>query len=307
MGQAMSAKSFITSGLATLAFLAAGPSAAGPKPATTQIEPIKTACAGRDGWSDPAPPAHIFGNTYMVGTCGIVSLLVTSPKGHFLIDGATAEAAPLITANIRKLGFDPKDVRFLLATHEHLDHVGGLAELQRITGAKFAVNIAAKAAMETGEPHPTDPQLGAIPSFQGVKADEVMEDQGDIYFGGTAITLIATPGHTPGGSSWAWQACADKKRKNCRRIIYADSLSAVSAENYRFTDHPEYVATLRASIDRIGSIANCDILITPHPSASNFFERLAGEKPLVDTNACANYAAAARKRLDDRLAKEAAR
>lgn len=302
----MFVKSITTFCLATLALIAAGPSTAQSDTATKSLDSLKAACAGRDGWSDPAPPAHVFGNTYMVGTCGIVSLLVTSPKGHFLIDGATLEAAPFIAENIRKLGFDPKDVRFLLATHEHLDHVGGLAALQRITGAKFAVNIAAKAAMETGEPHPTDPQLGSIPSFQGLKADETMEDLGDIYFGGMAITLIATPGHTPGGSSWAWHACTDKKRKNCRRIVYADSLSAVSADSYRFTDHPDYVSTLRASIERIGTITHCDILITPHPSASSFFERLAGEKPLVDTKACANYAAAARKRLDDRLAKEAA-
>jgi metallo-beta-lactamase class B len=306
MEQVMFGKAMSTFCLVLLVFLTAGPSTARPKPVTTAQQSIKAACAGRDGWSDPAPPAHVFGNTYMVGTCGIVSLLVTSPKGHFLIDGATAEAAPLIIENIRKLGFDPKDVRFLLATHEHLDHVGGLAELQRLTGAKFAVNAAAKTAMETGKPDPTDPQLGSIPPFQGLKVDEVVEDLGDVYFGGAAITLIATPGHTPGGSSWAWQACTDKKRKNCRRIVYADSLSAVSADSYRFTDHPEYVAILRASIDRIGSIKNCDILITPHPAASNFFERLAGEAALVDPKGCATYAASARKRLDDRLAKEAA-
>jgi metallo-beta-lactamase class B len=306
MEQAMSAKSIYVALASVLALSVIASSAATPKKEDKPIEAIAKACAGRDGWSDPAPPAHVFGNTYMVGTCGIVSLLVTSPKGHILIDGATAEAAPLIAQNIRKLGFDPIDVRFLLATHEHLDHVGGLSALKRITGAKFAVNVTAKTAMETGKPHPTDPQLGAIPPFEGIAADEIMEDLGDIYFGGPAITLIATPGHTPGGSSWAWQACADKKRKNCRRIIYADSLSAVSADGYRFTDHPEYVATLRASIDRIGSIENCDILITPHPSASSFFERLAGEKPLVDATACAKYAASARKRLDDRLAKEAA-
>lgn len=293
--------------LSALALLTTGPSTAAPKLATNSIEPLTKACAGRDGWSDPAPPAHVFGNTYMVGTCGIVSLLVTSPKGHILIDGATVEAAPFIAENIRKLGFDPKDVRFLLATHEHLDHVGGLAELQRITGAKFAVNVAAKMAMETGKPHSTDPQLGSIPTFEGIMANEVMEDLGSIYFGGPAIMLIATPGHTPGGSSWAWHACADKKRKKCRRIVYADSLSAVSADNYRFTDHPQYVATLRASINRIGSIGNCDILITPHPSQSSFFERLAGEKPLVDSKACANYAAGARDRLNARLAKEAGR
>ena len=108
------------------------------------FEPIKTACGERDGWSDPAPPAHVYGNVYMVGTCGITALLITTPDGHFLIDGATNEAAEGIADNIRKLGFDPKDVRYLLGTHEHLDHAGGLAKLKRITGAKFAIREAAK-------------------------------------------------------------------------------------------------------------------------------------------------------------------
>ena len=108
------------------------------------FEPIKIACTGRDGWSDAAPPAHVFGNTYMVGTCGITALLIVTPEGHFLIDGATDEAAEGIAANIRELGFDPTDVRTLLITHEHLDHAGGIAKLKQITGAKFVVRDASK-------------------------------------------------------------------------------------------------------------------------------------------------------------------
>ena len=268
-----------------------------------EFETIKQACAGRDGWSDPAPPAHVFANTYMVGTCGIVSLLVTTPDGHMLIDGATVEAAPLIAENIRVLGLDPKQVRYLLATHAHPDHVGGLAELKRITGAEFVANTAAKTAMETGKPHPTDPQLGALQEFEGIKADELVEDLGSLSLGRQSITLITTPGHTPGGSSWTWQAC---EGKICRQIVYADSLSAVSADSYRFSDHPEYVATLRASIARIETLEKCDILISPHPAQSSFFERLAGEAPLVDPTGCVIYAEEARERLDTRLAKEAA-
>lgn len=262
------------------------------------------ACKGKDGWSDAAPPARVFGNTYMVGTCGIVSLLITTPKGHILIDGATAEAAPHIAENIRTLGFDPKDVKFLLATHEHIDHVGGLAELKRITGARFFARAEAKAAMETGKPDATDPQLGSIPDFEGIPVDEVMEDLGDLYFGKTAITLLATPGHTPGSSSWTWRSC---EGKTCHKIVYADSLSAVSADSYRFTDHPKYVATMRATIDKVSTIKPCDILITPHPSASRFFERLSGAQPLVNSKACATYASEALLRLNARLVKESAR
>lgn len=270
---------------------------------TATFEPIKQACAGRDGWSDAAPPAHIYGNVYMVGTCGITSLLITSPKGHFLIDGATAEAASGIAENIRKLGFEPKDVRYLLATHEHVDHAGGLAELKRITGAKFVTRAEAKAAMESGTPGPTDPQLGLLPPFEGVKADLILRDSQTLRLGQQELTMITTPGHTPGGTSWTWKSCEGAV---CQQIVYSDSLNAVSADTYRFTDNPAYIATILASIDRISSFKKCDILISPHPFQSELFERLANKSKLIDRTGCVRYASAAKDRLDARLAKEAA-
>ena len=267
------------------------------------FEPIKQACAGRDGWSDAAPPAHVYGNVYMVGTCGIVSLLITTPQGHFLIDGATTEAAAGITDNIRKLGFDPKEVRYLLASHEHIDHAGGLAHLKRITGAKFVTRAEAKDAMESGKPGPTDPQLGLLPPFEGLKADLILRDGETLKLGNQALTMIATPGHTPGGTSWTWKSC---EGTICYQIVYSDSLNAVSADAYRFTDHPDYVATLRASIARIAELKDCDILISPHPFQSEFFDRLLDKTKLVDPAGCARYANAAKDRLDARLKKEAA-
>ena len=82
----------------------------------SQGKALAAACKGRDGWTDPAPPAHIFGTTYYVGTCGITVLLITSPKGHVLIDSGPVEAAPFILANIRKLGLRPSDVKLLVGS-----------------------------------------------------------------------------------------------------------------------------------------------------------------------------------------------
>lgn len=264
---------------------------------------IKVECGDRNGWSDSAPPAAVFANVYMVGTCGITALLITTPKGHILIDGATSEAADGIAANIRKLGVDPKDIRYLLITHEHLDHAGGIATLKAITGAKFAVRAPAKMAMETGLPAETDPQHGLHPAFPGVKADITIKDGEILKIGKQTIKIIATPGHSPGGTSYTWKSC---EGKTCRSFVYADSLNAVSADNYRFTDHPAYVATLRASMAKIEGIKDCDIMISPHPFQSDFFDRLAGEKPLVDPAGCKRYVAAARNRLDVRLVNETA-
>lgn len=273
-------------------------------PGKAEIEPIAKACDGRSGWGDAAPPAHIHANVYMVGTCGIVSLLITSPKGHFLIDGAVAGAAPGIFENIRKLGFDPADIRYLLNTHEHVDHAGGLAALKRLTGAAMVARAEAKDTLESGAAHPSDPQAGLLDPFEGVKVDRLIGDGEMLTLGKQTLTAIATPGHAPGGTSWRWQSC---DRGKCASIVYADSLSAVSADAYRFSDHPEYVARLRATISKVGAFDRCDILITPHPSASALFERLAGEKPLIDSKGCTAYAAGALTRLENRLAKEAAK
>lgn len=264
---------------------------------------LASKCEGREGWSDPAPPAHIFANVYMVGTCGIVSLLVTSPKGHVLIDGATAEAAPVIADNIRKLGFQPTDVKYLVSSHEHLDHVGGLSALKDITGARMLARGEARKSLETGISHPTDPQLAILPPFAGIKVDQIVRDGETITLGPIRMTVIATPGHAPGGTSWTWKSC---KEAVCHQFVFADSLGAVSANAYRFTDHPAYVAVLRATMNRVSKLKPCDILIAPHPAQSRFFERLSGKEPLVDPAGCANYAKAAMERLDARLAKEAA-
>jgi metallo-beta-lactamase class B len=262
---------------------------------------LVTQCKGHDGWSDPAPPAHVFGNVYMVGTCGIVSLLITSPQGHILIDGATKDAAQGIAANIAMLGFDPKDVRYILSSHEHHDHAGGLATLKGITGAVMVARAESKAVLESGKPGASDPQFGAIDNFPGVKVDRVIADGEHLRLGTLDLMAIATPAHSPGSTSWTWRSC---EGKTCRSIVYADSLSAISADAYRFSDHPDYVATFRKTLSRVAKISPCDILITPHPVSSSFFERLSGDVPLVNVQACSAYAAQALQKLEARLAKE---
>lgn len=275
------------------------PSTAAPAPTG---KALAAACEGRDGWSDPAPPAKIHGNTYYVGTCGITAILIDAPGGLVLIDGATEEAAPGILANIRTLGFDPANVRYLLASHEHLDHVGGLKALQDATGASVLARKEAVATLTSGEPAVIDPQRGAIPPFRGVSVTRQLKDGEVLPIRDIRLTLHATPGHTPGSTSWTWRSC---EGTDCRAIAYVDSLSAVSGDAYRFSDHPDYVAMMRATFAKVPSLP-CDLLITPHPGASDLFARLAGEAPLIDANGCKTYAAAAAKRLDDRLAKEAA-
>ncbi len=274
------------------------------QPATGPVtgQQLAAACRDRIGWSDPAPPTRIAPNAFYVGTCGITAILIPTPRGHVLIDGATAEAAPHIAANIRRLGYRLQDVRYLLVSHEHLDHAGGIAELKRLTGARLVARAEAQAGLESGRTEPSDPELGTIPDFEGAAVDQLIRDGETIRIGSVTLTAHATPGHTPGGTSWSWRTCA---AANCRTIVYADSVSAVGPDSYRFTDHPARVAPFRTTFAKVAAL-DCDILITPHPSASNLFARLAGEAPLRDANACRAYAETGRQRLDERLAREAA-
>jgi metallo-beta-lactamase class B len=291
----------VTGTALALALIGAAPAPTRGGPARVEGAKLAQACKGRDGWSDAAPPARIFGESYYVGTCGISVVLIASPSGHILIDGATAEAAPSILANIRALGFDPRDVKLIVGSHEHLDHMGGFAALKAATGAAIAVREPARVSVETGKTDPADPQAGSIPDMAPVAVDRIIADGETVSMGNIAIRAIATPGHTSGGTSWTWRACEGVR---CARIAYVDSLSAISRDGYRFTDHPERVTPFRATFERVQRLP-CDILVTPHPSVGNVFERLSGREPLIDRDACARLERTMHQRLDARLAGEA--
>lgn len=287
--------------LAATALLGAAPSKAfAPTPAP--VEELLKDCDQKSGWRDPAPPVRIDGNVYWVGTCEIASILIASPLGHVLIDTAEEEAGPQLLANIRRLGLDPTDIKWLLASHDHHDHVGGLAAMQVATGARIAALPDQARELERGEPEHDDPQFGIAKAIRPVKVDRVLRDGAPLVAGPIRVTPYATPGHTPGSTSWVIRDCSVRP---CRTVTFADSASAVSAEAYRFADHPEWLARFRRGAARIATLP-CPLLVTPHPGASQLFERFAGEAPLKDRNQCRRYSAFALEQLDQRLAREKA-
>jgi len=265
---------------------------------------LAAACGTRDGWSDPAPPAQIFGNVWDVGTCGITVLLVTSPAGHILIDSGPADAAGYVTDNILSAGFEPRDVRWIVMSHEHNDHVGGFAALKAATGARIAARAVAARALAQGQVGPDDPQAAIHQAFPPVQADRILEDGETLALGPLRLTMHLTPVHSPGSASWTFQA-TDGQGKSAT-ISYADSLTTIAADGYRFADHADRVAAVRSGLATAASLP-CGILVTPHPGASNLFERLAGRAPLEDAAACRTYAEEARARFEQRLAGETAK
>lgn len=264
-------------------------------------------CSACAGWNEPQRPFRVHGNTYYVGTRGLGAILITSPEGHILIDGGLPNSAPLILDNIRTLGFDIADVKLILLSHAHFDHAGGIAALQRESGARVAANAWSAAVLEQGRGSPDDPQHGMLFDFPPVANVERYADGATLTVGPIAVTAHGTAGHTPGGTTWTWLSCNDEDR--CLNIVYADSQTPISADGFRYTDsgtYPSAVADFERGFATLESIP-CDILLTPHPGAASLWERLsAGPDGLVDPDACRAYASRARQMLRKRLEAEAA-
>nr|WP_071766622.1 subclass B3 metallo-beta-lactamase Rm3 [uncultured bacterium]AGU01679.2 beta-lactamase [uncultured bacterium] len=289
-----------------LALLLASPGtqAQTPAPAT----PPTPGCEVCATWNADQAPFRLFGNTYYVGMKGLSSVLVTSPQGHVLIDGGLPESAPKIIANIGALGFRIEDVKLILNSHGHIDHAGGLAELQRRSNALVAASPSAALDLASGEVGPDDPQYHALPKYPPVKDMRLARDGGQFNVGPVYLTAHATPGHTPGGLSWTWQSCDGPR---CLNMVYADSINAVSRPGFKFSassEYPNALADLRHSFETLEKLP-CDVLISAHPEASQLWQRLeasatGGSDAFVDPQACRAYVAAARTLLDSRLDQE---
>lgn len=261
-------------------------------------------CPSCAEWNAPTAPVRLFGNTYYVGTRGLASLLVTSDSGHVLVDGGLPESASLILANIRALGFRVEDIRRIVTSHVHYDHAGGVAAIQRASGARVAASPWSARVLGRGTTLPDDPQYDIALAFPAVRGTsiQVLKDGDTVRVGSAALVAHFTGGHTPGGTSWNWRSCEGGE---CGDFVYADSQTPVSAAGFRFSDSRSYPSAVQ-DFERgfaVLSRLRCDILVTPHPAASRLWQRL--ETGLLrDPDACRLYAAGARNQLARRLATE---
>lgn len=279
-------------------------------------------CDACDAWNKPREPFRLFGNSYYVGTDGLSAILITGDAGHVLLDGGLQQSAALIDANIRKLGFRTEDVKLIVNSHAHYDHAGGIAALQRASGATVAASPSGARALENGENTPDDPQYGfgrAANAYPPVKNVRVFADSEVQRVGNISITPNFSIGHTPGGTTWTWRSCEPPRPQveaamgeRCLNLVYADSLSPVSAPGFRYTASPALVAQFRRTITRVAELP-CDIIVSTHPEFTQIDAKLKrraeqkgpGPDPFIDPQACRAYAAQAMKRLEARIADEA--
>ncbi len=139
-------------------------------------------------------PAHkIIGNIHYVGTGTLNSYLITTPQGHILINTNFEETVPLLRASIEKLGFTPTDIKIILGSHAHGDHMQADAMVKELTGGATVM------AMEQDVP-----ALKAMkaPSGKAHPIDRVLKDGEQVTLGNTTLTAHLTPGHTRGCTTW---------------------------------------------------------------------------------------------------------
>jgi metallo-beta-lactamase class B len=263
-------------------------------------------------WNLPQAPQRIHGNTCYVGMAGLSSVLIHGNAGSILIDGDLPQSVPEIEAHIRTLGFKLEDVKLILNSHAHFDHAGGIAALQRDTGASVLASPSSAKALRSGRVTADDPQAGFKDNgFPAVARVREIRDGEIVRLGDLAVTAHFTPGHTPGSTTWTWRSCEEGQ---CLDVVYADSLNVISAPGFHYladATHPDLTAQVRKSLETVANLP-CDILISVHPDVAGVDEKLkklaTGPKtnPFIDAQACRSYADAYGKVLDARIAKEKA-
>src|SRR5260221_10748004 len=160
------------------------------------------ACDNATDPNKPAPPVRIHANAYLVGTCGLSSVLIVGDQGDILIDCASEQDAELIADNIRALGYRMRDIRFILASHEHYDHIGGIAKLQQMSGPQVVASAPAAKIMSAGVPSIDDPQFGVTKPFPPPQVGRIVADGGEVRARNLMVTAMTTPGHAAGALSW---------------------------------------------------------------------------------------------------------
>jgi metallo-beta-lactamase class B len=265
-------------------------------------------CPSCAEWNAPLDPVRLFGNTYYVGTARLSSVLVTSERGHILLDGGLPQSAEEIDWHIRRLGFRTEDVRLIVNSHAHYDHAGGIHALAAASGATVAASASGADALKRGENTTDDPQYGFgrdSNEFPRVQKVRVVKDGDVLRVGPLAITAHMTPGHTPGSTTWTWKSCEGPR---CLDIVYADSINAVSAPGFKYSSDPARVAAFRTSIATVGALP-CDVMVSVHPEFTRLMDKIARKakgdsEAFIDLQGCRTYAADATRTLDAKLAGE---
>lgn len=228
-------------------------------PAAAQLDP--------PAWTRPTAPFRIVGPIWYVGTEGLASYLIRTRAGAIVIDGTMAENVPAIRRNIATVGVPIRQVKLLLLSHAHFDHAAGIAGLQRASGARLVVGAGDAAAMRTGTP-PGETSYGVI-RFPPARVDRAVRDGDTVRLGGVTLTAVATPGHTPGCTSWRMRVREEGVPLD---VVFPCSVTVAGNRLFANRAYPRIVDDYRASFARLAALP-ADVVLPAHPEAADVLER----------------------------------
>ncbi|HEX6279169.1 MAG TPA: subclass B3 metallo-beta-lactamase [Pyrinomonadaceae bacterium] len=255
-------------------------------------------------WNQPVEPFKIAWNIYYVGASDVTSYLITTPKGHILLDSGLKETVPLIKASVEKLGFKLSEIKYLINSHAHYDHAGGLAELKRLTGAQLLISKGDAGLLARGGKD--DPNFGNRFLFEPTAADKTFSDGWKLKFGGTTLRANVTPGHTKGCTTWTMTV------KEGSRFLNAIFVCSTTAPGFTLVGngkYPEIVKDFESTFKRIKAI-KVDIFLSSHASAFGLAakaEKLrsgASPNPFIDPEGYRQYVESTEKAFRQRLAEQ---
>jgi metallo-beta-lactamase class B len=262
-----------------------------------------------DSWRAPVPPQRLVGNLYYVGASGVSSYLITTPEGHILLDTGFDDTVPIIQGSVEQLGFRLADIKLILSSHAHVDHVGGHARMKQLTGAQILASAADARTLESGGAADYIQWPKETIRYAPVKADRLVADGEQVTLGGVTLVAHLTPGHTRGATTWTMDVAEDGVT---RHVVFFSSASINAGT--RLLDnplYPDFVSDFEATFAKLHALP-CDIFFAPHGgqfAMAEKFARLArGEKDsLVDPAGWKKLLSEAERAFRDQLAAERAR
>lgn len=234
-------------------------------------------------WNDPEAPFRLAGPIHYVGTAHLAAFLIHTPQGHILIDGGMPNTAPVIEKSIRELGFKPEDIRILLTTQAHFDHVGSHAHFKKLSGAMVqAMQGDAQLLRDGGK---SDYLFGdsAAYHFPPVAVDRVLKDGDIVTLGGVRITARHTPGHTPGSATYVMDVNEGGRIYN---VVFAASTTVNPGT--RLVKNPSYPGILEDFRKTFGVLASLkpDIWVSGH---AEFFDLQGRRRKMTKENPAAAF------------------
>ncbi len=213
-------------------------------------------------WSKPFQPFRIVGNLYYVGTYDLACYLITTTQGNILINTGLAASAPLIKANVEALGFKFKDIKILLTMQAHYDHMGAMAAIKQLTGAKMMIDEKDLGVMEDGGS--SDYALGGNGStYKPVKADRLLQNGDTVKLGDMHLVMLHHPGHTKGSCSFLFDVKDDQRSY---RILIANMPTIVTEKSFSdVSDYPDIAKDYAYTLNAMKKLS-FDIWLSSHAS-----------------------------------------